>query len=84
MSSEHDKTSGPYLREVRVDWREGRGKWWRPDGKGYTNHIANAGLYAEVYETERTYSVRAAEVLSKMESDVESLGHHIAEFNKAS
>jgi hypothetical protein len=36
---------GPFLLEVRRDYRSGRARWWCPNGHGYTNDIMQAGQY---------------------------------------
>lgn len=38
-----------YLREVHESRRRGRGRWWCPNGAGYTDIIRRAGLYVEPY-----------------------------------
>ena len=46
---------GLYVIEVAPTSRPSRGRWWQPERSGYTNEIAEAGLYdqAEAGETER-------------------------------
>lgn len=34
-----------YVLEVREEWRSGRGRWWCPNGQGYTDRLERAGLY---------------------------------------
>jgi len=61
-----------YFIEVVPDWRPGRGRWWRPDGCGYTDRLERAGLYAEdhadvpiVRDSEKYRLVEAAEYLGE-------------------
>lgn len=46
---------GLYVIEVAPTSRPSRGRWWQPERSGYTNEIAEAGLYdqAEAGEIER-------------------------------
>ncbi len=34
------------LLEVNKSERPGKGRWWAPDGKGYTDQLDRAGLYS--------------------------------------
>jgi len=36
-----------YIIEVRPEHRAGRGQYWRPDGKGYTDELHEAGVFTE-------------------------------------
>lgn len=38
--------SARFVIEVTEEWRTGRGRWWCPNGNGYTDVLARAGLYA--------------------------------------
>lgn len=33
------------LREVLSESRQGRGRWWRPAGSGYTDDLCQAGVF---------------------------------------
>lgn len=62
---------GPVFYEVAPEWRSGRGRWWRPNSSGYTDHPAYAGIYAGpagVLGSERSYAVSAQQVLACMDT----------------
>lgn len=55
-----DDFDGAMIYEVKPEWRSGRGRWWRPNGHGYTNDPQEVGLYrsvAAVIGSERHYAV---------------------------
>jgi hypothetical protein len=37
--------SALYLIEVKPEFRRGRGRYWRPEGRGYTNALSEAGVF---------------------------------------
>lgn len=52
-----------YLLEVESHHRGTRGRWWCPDGRGYTNSLLQAGVFTEAEAQERaTRSDRSATV----------------------
>ncbi len=60
---------GPVLLEVAYEHRPGRGKYWRASGSGYTDDIADAGLFGadspDVKRAGRAYPVEALPVISR-------------------
>ena len=36
---------GPFLLEVKLNRRSGRGRWWQSNSAGYTDQFDRAGLY---------------------------------------
>lgn len=57
---------GPVVYEVLPEHREGRSRWWRANGQGYTDDINQAGIYPDmkgVVGSERSYAVDANEVV---------------------
>lgn len=58
------------LREVYPESRSGRGRWWRPDGDGYTDRIVAAGFYPYAPPTERWHTVEAHDVIRALAEDL--------------
>ncbi len=65
-----DDFTGPCIIEVTWSWRSGRGRYWRENGHGYANDIADAGIFDAVRahnigaNSERSTVVDAAEALT--------------------
>lgn len=46
-------TSGYYVynrRDARIGLNDGCIVWWKHDGRGYTNHLENAGVFDEEFK----------------------------------
>jgi hypothetical protein len=69
---------GPCLIEVERHHRQGRGRWWRANGCGYTDLLPWAGVYTadearfRSLGTETCYPVDARAALAQIESAVEA------------
>ncbi len=61
-----------YLLEVIPERRAGRGRWWAPFRRGYTNKIENAGIYSEeealetAANSDRTVAVPVEDAIAEL------------------
>lgn len=68
-----DDFPGPMLYEVAPEHRFSRGRFWRPNHRGYTDSPGKAGIYFGPVYADTSYAIDAQAVLACLTAEADAL-----------